>query len=247
MSINANDVDTKLVSLRISGTANRMSHTLKDDLLKNAKDYTCVIRDMYVNSFPPLLVDHQIVWILAEKDDFNQEFEFMDFTVDLDNPDEFELVLQREHHKNILSVVHYMSEWCVNINRIIAVLGVTAGGDATHHIPSQVPNPNVPYDALDPVEHLKFSFDTAGRITLTCSDAFLSQYFISINPRFAKMIGLPVNLWAGQRVNGGALVSVEDELYDTASAQYDYRFRHDIQYDGGGCFVCFDPFNFFDG
>ena len=179
--ISANDVDSRLVSLRISGTSPQQYHTLKDKLLENAKDYTCIVRDFFVNSFPPMFADTRCLMMVGEKDDYNVAMFLPDFD-DIDNPDQFMLVLQREHHKNILSVIQYIHQWCVDINRKIAVEGSVLGGDPTFHIASKVVNPNLPYDTVESDEHIKFSFDTTGRARITVTDAFLSQFYLAIHP-----------------------------------------------------------------
>ena len=168
---------------------------------------------------------------MRQKEDYNVVTQLPDFN-DL-TPHFTKLILQREHHKNILSVIQYINEWCVDINRDIAIWGTNFGAAAGFHIAAKVPNPGIPYDDVVSDEHLKFSFDTTGRARITCTDAFLSQYYLAINPEFAKIIGLPLIIWGG-RTPGFDIPPQPEVEYVTIDQklflQAPVRFAWDIQY-----------------
>ena len=168
--------------------------------------------------------------VLRYKDVYGQPFVAPNFDIDLNDP--LKLILQREHHKNILSVIQYIHMWCQDINRLIAVSGTAIPpGDNTYHIDPLVVDATVPYDEVVSFDHVQFSFDTIGRAEITCSDEFLSQMYLAVNPVFAKMIGLSENLWGG-RTPGFDIPpqpAVEFVSVEANVAENDV-FAYDIQY-----------------
>jgi hypothetical protein len=51
--------------------------------------------------------------------------------------------------------------------------------------------------------HVGFSIDTNGRVSFKCSEAFLDQFYIELDPDFAKLIDIPKWLWSGTTTQNG--------------------------------------------
>ena len=216
MSIVANDVDTRMVSLRISDTrSNYATHTLQTKIIRDTSRYSCLVRNFYTDSVPPLLSEDKVLFVIRMKDDYGEDFDdITDFFNILENDPDVrdKLIIRREHHHNILSLIQYIGKWVSDFNRLINIYGTVAGQFNAYHIDPSVPDPSVTHDNYDITNHISFSIDSSGRGIFSCSDEFLSQMYIAINPEFALLVGYQDFLFAGHDGNH-YITSETDDLY----------------------------------
>lgn len=208
MSVIANDIDTKMVSLRISDTrSNYATHTLKERLIKDTSKYSCLIQSLYTDSIPPLLSTDSVLLAICKKEEYGDakhaghtEAGLLNTVIVAPYTAFDKLVLKRNNHWNILEVLQFVKEFINQFNTNLAIYGGTAG-DGNNDIDAiQGLDPALPHDDLGAaVRHVGFALDSSGRGEFFCSDAFLSNYFIFINPHFAKLVGLPKILFGGLR------------------------------------------------
>ena len=120
MSIIANDVDTRMVSLRLSDTrSNNTTHTLKAKLLKDTSKYSCIVKNVYTDSIPPLLSDTTVLFAILHKSEIDAPFPYtVGGLLDTEIVAPYDVfnkcILQREHHWNILQVIQYISNSWMN-------------------------------------------------------------------------------------------------------------------------------------
>ena len=227
MSIVANDVDTRMKSIRISDSrSNHSSHTLKEELLKDASKYSCIVKSLFTNSVPPILVEDTVLLAILPKDAIGQPFNYTvadlrDVVIGAPYEAYSKLILQRGHHYNILQVIQYISTFVDNFNTRIAVHGVNLGIVGGVLIPAKVQNLLVAHDLseFEPDRHVGFSIDSSGRGQFYCSESFLSNFFFFINPDFAKLVGLTQFLFGGSLL--GAFVTSDTEDIREEDANFD--------------------------
>ena len=249
MSIVANDVDTKLVRLRISDTRSHSStYTLKKRLLKDSSKYSCIIQSLFTDSIPPLLSQDKVLLAILPKDDRHAAFPYV--AVDrlqdptaVNGPEfykENKLVLQRKHHYNILQVIQFVSQFIDQFNRYIALYGTGVGDFTTEpqtaDIIARLQDPAIvhKYSDYDPVRHVGFSVDASGRGQFFCSQLFLSNWFIYLDPDFAKRVGFESQyLWGGQDQANNNVTSGTVDEYIWELHQGNFRYKHEMTYTGG--------------
>ena len=76
MSVIVNDVDTRIVSLRISDSRQNTTQTLKTPLIKDTSKYSCVVSSAFTNSTPPLLFEDVVLMAILLKNELGQPFPY---------------------------------------------------------------------------------------------------------------------------------------------------------------------------
>ena len=248
MSIVANDVDTKLVRLRISDTRSHSStYTLKKRLLKDSSKYSCIIKSLFTDSIPPLLSQDKVLLAILPKGARHAAFphvavDRLQDPTNINGPEFFaknKLVLQRKHHYNILQVIQFVSQFIDEFNRYIALYGTGPGDFATptvHDGIASIQDPAIvhTYSDYDPVRHVGFSIDASGRGQFFCSQLFLSNWFIYLDPDFAKRVGFESQyLWGGQDQPNNNVTSGTADEYIWELNNANFRYKHNMHYTGG--------------
>ena len=221
-----NDVDTRAITLRITDSrSTNVRHTLKSNLLENAKNYTLITRKATTNSVPPLFHEDKVLFVIAVKD--AQGFAFDDTDTPMiemyDAAPQYGVKLEQGNHHNILGLVNYISEHVKDINRYLNIHGPGA-------IDATVPDANVIHEefAVDP--HICFSLDGCGRAVFQCSEEFLSTFYIHMDPYAAALLGLSRFIFGGEDANGGFVTS---DGVDMAQPDIlgDLQFEYDVNFE----------------
>ena len=237
MSIVANDIDTRMVTLRISDTrSNHSTHTLKSRLLKDTSKYSCIVQNLYTDSVPPLLAEDTVLLAILAKDVGGAAYpytndNFTSTTIAAPYTQQTKLILRRDHHQNVLAVLQYISMFVDQFNDFIATQNiVNLGGDANFNIDRKI-DPALPHDQITQLadRNVGFSVDGSGRAEFFCSDEFLSNFFIYLNPDMASFIGLPTYIFGG---NDGVdnITGQTHDLFHIPGGQIAPVYSHGIEY-----------------
>jgi len=200
MSLVANE-STEFTSLRIVGSSDTIQTTLKNKLLKNMEKYSAVVRTFYTNAVPTIFPYHYDLIKIYPKDDLdaavNQFANNPHFLSPIPN---HVLTIPYGTVHNILGLVESISSFIKEVNKNIFIYGSVFGANAAYYIAPGVDLADQVqiHDDVDPGEpNISFSIDSAGLVIFDCSQAFLDQWYIEINPDFAKLLDISRYLWAG--------------------------------------------------
>ena len=212
MSLVANVKGGSFETLRIINNKANVQTTLEKRLLKNLQTYSAAVKTFYTNAVPSLLAEDIALIKVFPKDDLDDipdEWVLNDHQLEENHV----LTIKRSETHNILGLVQQISKFFKGINENIFLYGSDLGANAAYHIDTPVGfNPLVIHNEVAATVHVGFSIDTNGRVSFKCSQAFLDQFYIELDPNFAKLIGIPKWLWSGTTTTN-VRVS-EDSIYD---------------------------------
>jgi len=237
MSLVANEKGVEFSTLRIINSSPNVQTTLEKKMLSKMETYSAVVKTFYTNSVPSLIPEDFVLMKILPKRDINADVlhdwddekggEMNHHLAPVEN---HQLVILRNETHNILGLVHKISQFCDSVNKKIFVFGTNFGNDAQYHIDANLPAGI--YNVVEPsangvaIHYISFSIDATGRAIFKFNQEFLSQFYVELDPDFAKVIDVESVLWAGT-----------DEIYDTliyAGTDNEVLyvngiFEHDIQ------------------
>ena len=199
MSLIANKKGGSFETLRIINNKANVQTTLEKRLLKDLQTYSAVVKTFYTNAVPSLLAEDIALIKVFPKDDLDDIPDEWALNIhQLDAEQNHVLTIKRSETHNILGLVQQISKFFKEINKQIFLYGSAFGANAAYHIPPPVGfNPLDIHNEVAATVHVAFSIDTNGRASFKCSQAFLDQFYIELDPNFAKLIDIPKWLWSG--------------------------------------------------